>query len=105
MKLSRAGLGVMLALGLVLGPGAADGQPPTQVYRVGFLHFASPPPASERTPQQCPRKGTANWEAMVEGLRDHGYVLGRNLVIECRYPEGQEDRARSLAADLVDMKV
>jgi putative ABC transport system substrate-binding protein len=42
---------------------------------------------------------------MLEGFRDHGYVLGRNLVIECRYPEGQEDRARSLAAEFVDMKV
>jgi len=42
---------------------------------------------------------------MVEGLRDHGYVPGRNLVIECRYPEGQEDRARSFAAEFVDMKV
>jgi putative ABC transport system substrate-binding protein len=42
---------------------------------------------------------------MVEGFLEHGYVPGRNLVIECRYPEGQEDRARTLAAELVDMKV
>jgi putative ABC transport system substrate-binding protein len=105
MKLPRAVLGVMLALGLVVGPGAADGQPPARVYRVGFLHFAPPPPASERTPQQCPMKGTPNWEALVQGFRDHGYALGRNLVIECRFPEGKEDRARSLAAELVDMKV
>jgi putative ABC transport system substrate-binding protein len=105
MKLSRACLGVMLALGLVVGPGAADGQQPAKVYRVGFLSFAAPPPASERTPQQCPTKGGVNWEPMLEGFRDYGYVLGRNLVIECRYPEGQEERARSLAAELVDIKV
>jgi len=42
---------------------------------------------------------------MVESFREHGYVPGRNLVIECRYPEGQEDRARSLAAEFVDTKV
>jgi len=100
-----AGLGVMLALGLAACPAAADGREPAQVYRVGFLSFASPPPASERTPQQCPTQGGVNWEPMVEGFREHGYVLGRNLVIECRYPEGREDRARSLAAELVDMKV
>ena len=103
MKLPRAGLGVMLALGLAACPATAETQP-GKVYRVGFLSF-SPPPTAERTPQQCPMKGTPNWEAMVEGLRDHGYVPGRNLVIECRYPEGEEDRARSLAAELVDMKV
>jgi len=103
MKLPRAGLGVMLALGLAACPATAETQP-GKVYRVGFLSF-SPPPTAERTPQQCPIKGNSNWEAMVEGLRDHGYVPGRNLVIECRYPEGQEDRARSLAAEFVDMKV
>ena len=103
MKLPRAGLGVMLALGLAACPATAETQP-GKVYRVGFLSF-SPTPAAERTPQQCPIKGNSNWEAMVEGLRDHGYVPGRNLVIECRYPEGQEDRARSLAAEFVDMKV
>ena len=105
MKPLHAGLGVMLALGLVIGPAAADGQQPAKVYRVGFLSFAAPPSTSERTPQQCPMKGDVNWEPMVEGFREHGYVPGRNLVIECRYPEGQEDRARSLAAELVDMKV
>jgi putative ABC transport system substrate-binding protein len=104
MKLPRAGLGVMLAFGLVAGPATAEA-PPGKVYRVGFLSFAVPPPTSERTPQQCPIKRTPNLEAMVEGLRDHGYVPGRNLVIECRYPVGQDDRARSLAAELVDMKV
>jgi len=103
MKLPRAGLGVMLALGLAACPATAETQP-GKVYRVGFLSF-SPTPAAERTPQQCPIKGNSNWEAMVEGLRDHGYVPGRNLVIECRYPEGQEDRARSFAAEFVDMKV
>jgi len=103
MKMPRAGLGVMLALGLAACPATAETQP-GKVYRVGFLSF-SPPPTAERTPQQCPMKGNSNWEAMVEGLRDHGYVPGRNLVVECRYPEGEEDRARSLAAEFVDMKV
>ncbi len=105
MKPLHAGLGVMLAFGLAFCPAAADGQQSAKVYRVGFLSFAAQPPASERTPQQCPMQGGVNWEPMIEGFREHGYEPGRNLVIECRYPGGQEDRARSLAAELVDMKV
>jgi putative ABC transport system substrate-binding protein len=105
MKPLQAGFGVMLALGLVVGPAAADGQQPAKVYRVGFLSFAAPPPASARTPQQCPTQGGVNWEPMLEGFREHGYVPGRNLIIECRYPEGHEDRGRLLAAELVSMKV
>ena len=105
MKPLQAGFGVLLALGLVVCPAAADGQQPTKVYRIGYLSFLPAPPAAERTPQQCPLKGGVNWEPMVESFREHGYVPGRNLVIECRYPEGQEDRARTLAAELVDMKV
>jgi putative ABC transport system substrate-binding protein len=105
MKPLQAGFGVMLALGLLVCPAAADGQQPAKVYRVGFLASTSPPPTSERTPQQCPTKWSVNWEHMIEGFREHGYVPGRNLVIECRYSDGQEDRARLLAAELVDMKV
>ena len=56
MKPLVAGLGVMLAFGLAFCPAAADGQQPAQVYRVGFLSFAPPPPPTERTPQQCPMK-------------------------------------------------
>jgi putative ABC transport system substrate-binding protein len=41
----------------------------------------------------------------VEGLRAHGYIPGQNLVIECRYTEGREERAASLAAELVSLKV
>jgi putative ABC transport system substrate-binding protein len=41
----------------------------------------------------------------VERLREHGYVLGQNLVIECRYTAGPlEERAAALAAELVSLK-
>jgi putative ABC transport system substrate-binding protein len=40
----------------------------------------------------------------VEGLREHGYVLGQNLVIECRYTESREERASAGAAELVSLK-
>jgi putative ABC transport system substrate-binding protein len=40
----------------------------------------------------------------VEGLRERGYIEGQNLVIERRYTEGQDERAPSLAAELVSLK-
>jgi putative ABC transport system substrate-binding protein len=42
---------------------------------------------------------------MVEGLRERGYVDGQNLILECRFTEGQPERAPVLAAELVDLKV
>ena len=39
------------------------------------------------------------------GLRDLGYVEGRNIVIEYRYAEGRYDRLPELAAELVRLKV
>jgi len=41
----------------------------------------------------------------VEGLREHGYVLGQNLVIECRWTEGRIERGSALAAELVSLKL
>jgi putative ABC transport system substrate-binding protein len=45
-----------------------------------------------------------NREAVMEGLRERGYIEGQNLVIERRYTEGQDERAPSLAAELVGLK-
>jgi putative ABC transport system substrate-binding protein len=105
MGLGNVALAAVAALGILAGPLEAVAQAPAKVYRIGYLSFLPAPPAPERTPQQCPLKGGVNWEPMVESFREHGYVPGRNLVIECRYPEGQEDRARALAAEFVDMRV
>ena len=41
----------------------------------------------------------------MEGLRERGYTPGQNLVIECRYTEGRDERAPALAAELVNLKV
>jgi putative ABC transport system substrate-binding protein len=37
-------------------------------------------------------------------LREYGYLLGQNLLIECRYTEGRAERAPALAAELVSLK-
>ncbi len=48
---------------------------------------------------------TARTEAFRQGLRDLGYVEGKNIVIEYRYAEGKLDRLSGLAAELVRLKV
>ena len=66
-----------------------------KVPRIGFLVAASASdPSFER------------WiEAFRQGLRDLGYVEGRNIVIEYRYADGKYERLPALAAELVRLKV
>ena len=68
-------------------------QQPTKVPRVGFLTGAS-------LSAQLVRN-----EAFRQGLRELGYVEGKNIVIEWRSYEGREDRSPALAAELVRLKV
>src|SRR5882672_8967509 len=84
---------ITLALGLLTAPLPATAQQPTKVYRIGRLS-AGPP--SEPSP---------GLEAFRQGLRDLGYVEGQNLVIEDRHAEGNPERLRDLAAELVRLKV
>ena len=43
--------------------------------------------------------------ALSEGLRDLGYVEGRNVIFERRYADGHMDRLPEIAAELVQLKV
>jgi putative tryptophan/tyrosine transport system substrate-binding protein len=44
-------------------------------------------------------------EAFRQGLRDHSYVEGQNILVEWRAAEGRTDRAKALAEELVRLKV
>jgi putative ABC transport system substrate-binding protein len=79
--------------GLLAVPLIAEAQRPGKVYRIGFLGAASP---SGYAPLV---------EALRLGLRDVGYVEGKNLAIEYRWAEGKYDRLPDLAAELVRQKV
>ena len=87
----------LLASALVfLGtPLASVAQPPAKTYRIGYLGTTPTPTAST----------AALWDAFVQGLREHGYVVGQNLAIERRYSEGKAERFPELAAELVRLKV
>jgi putative ABC transport system substrate-binding protein len=101
MKPSEARLSVVLALGILVAPVPSHGQQPAKVYRIGWLS----PYSYESAPRHCPIKDGPYWQAWVEGLRERGYIVGQNLVIECRWTEGRDERAPALAAELVSLKV
>src|SRR5215831_17954661 len=71
----------------------AEAQQPKKVPQIGYLSVSSPSAMSTRT------------EAFRQGLRELGYVEGKNIVIEWRSAEGKRDRVPSLAAELVRLKV
>jgi len=87
----RAFIGT-LAGGLLAAPLAVSAQQPAKIARIGFLatNLAANPHTRE---------------AFLQGLRDLGYVEGRNVVIEYRDAEGKDDRLPALAAELVALKV
>ena len=72
---------------------SAEAQQPTKIPRIGFLAVVSPSAVSDRI------------EAFRHGLRELGYVEGKNIVIEARYAEGKLERVPALAAELVYLKV
>ena len=72
---------------------SAEAQQPTKVARIGFLN--APPIASI----------PARIDAFRQGLRELGYVEGKNIVIEYRSAEGKAERVPDLAAELVRLKV
>ena len=94
---------VVLAVGLLVVPLRSDAQQPGKVYRIGNLAVSAS--GYETDLQRCPIKGTPLWQAWVEGLRERGYIPGQNLLLECRWTGGREERAASLAAELVSLKV
>ena len=71
----------------------SEGQPAAKMYRVGFLRGASEESVASL------------FGALREGLRDLGYVDGRNIVFEARYAGGKMERLPDLAAELVQRRV
>ncbi len=90
-----------VALALHAVPFPSFGQQPAKVYRIGWLGGPWSGYSPETDDHQCPIQGTPAWQGWLEGLREYGYVPGQNLVIECRYTAGHEERAPALAAELV----
>ena len=82
--------------GAVVSPFAASAQQATH-YRIGHLAIAAP----TDTPPPPP----ANWDAFVQGLREAGYMEGRNIAFEHRSAHDQPELFPKLALDLARLKV
>ncbi len=91
--MSKKILGFALAAATLASIYVADAQQPAKVPRIGLLSPFSP-------------SDTALWhQAFRQGLRDLGWVEGKNISIEYRYANGRDDRLPDLIADLVRLKV
>ncbi len=82
-----------VACGVLAAPLAGRAQQVGKVYRIGILEAI---PAAQNT---------ANLDALRKGLRDLGYVEGRNLIIDYRSADGRAERFPDLASELVRLKV
>ena len=90
--LTRRRLVIALGAG-ALAPLAALAQKPAAKFaRIGFLSAASASQAE-------------TGEALRKGLRDLGYVEGKNVVLEYRWAQGKYERLPELAAELVRLEV
>jgi putative ABC transport system substrate-binding protein len=68
---------------------SASAQQPKKVPRIGYLAYPSAPPDN----------------AFLQGLRDLGYIEGKNIAIEYRFADGKPERLPGLAAELIGLKV
>jgi putative ABC transport system substrate-binding protein len=91
--LRRTILLVLLVLGLLAVPLAAEAQPAGRVPRIGILPGG---PLAPRVHQ---------WDAFRQTLRELGYTEGQNIIFEFRPPAREGDPFENLAADLVRLNV
>jgi len=71
----------------------AEAQQPTKIPRIGYLSATHRSSVSART------------EALRQGLRELGYVEGKNIIIEYRFADGRLDQVPQNAAELVRLRV
>jgi ABC-type uncharacterized transport system substrate-binding protein len=82
---------VILAVIILSGAHLAKAQETAKVPRIGYLHFQAGPNDSSK--------------AFVEGLRDLGWIEGKNIAIEYRWGAGKRERYPALAKELVQLNV
>ena len=84
---------IATGVGVILAPLGAEAQQAAKIPRIGILGASPTAAAGSRL------------EAFLQGLRDLGYVEGRDVVIEYRDAQGKLERLPDLAAELVELKV
>jgi putative tryptophan/tyrosine transport system substrate-binding protein len=92
--LRKTALAAILFAGALLTVAVTiEAQQPKKVARIGYLTGRGDSPSAPPV------------EAFRQGLRDRGYTEGKNILVEYRSVEGKLDRASSLVAELVRLKV
>jgi putative ABC transport system substrate-binding protein len=91
---NRRKLVIALGAGALAVPLGSSAQQQAKVWRVGYLDLGS----------RQSMLDSGGYAALMEGLHEHGYVEGKNLVLEARYADGNADRLSGLAAELVRQK-
>jgi putative ABC transport system substrate-binding protein len=92
---NRRRLIIALGAGALAAPFGSFAQQPGKVWRVGFLAVRS---------RSTPSDPEFTFDAFVHGLRGLGYVEGKNLLLDWRSAEGQNERLPALAVELVQAK-
>lgn len=82
---------VLALLAIAAAPLGAQAQPSGRIYRLGVLRATEPAPDLST--------------ALLDTLRERGYIEGRNLIIERRFASGQLDRLPALARELVQLRM
>lgn len=90
---TRRRLLLALGAGALAAPFASFAQQQGKVWRIGFLGTATAAGYVKEV------------DAIREGLRDLGYVEGKNIVIELRWAENNPERLKAMAAELVALRV
>jgi putative ABC transport system substrate-binding protein len=86
---------IVLIGGVTVWPFAAGAQQPGKVWRIGALSGAARPAVME----------TSAYGGFAQGLRELGYVEGRDYIVEWRFAEAKAERYAELAAELAQLNV
>lgn len=93
--ITRRKLLTAFSAGAIAAPFANLARAQGKMARIGFFYLGSRQSALE----------TGRYNAFVQGMRDLGYVEGKNLIIESRYADGNSDRLPALAAELIKANI
>ena len=82
---------IILAILIIIIVHLAQAQKQAMTNRIGILHVGASP--------------DSNVDAFIQGLRELGYIDGKNIFIEHRFAQGKTDRLPELATEMVQLKV
>jgi putative ABC transport system substrate-binding protein len=91
----RRKLLLMFVASALIAPLRALAQSQSKVWRIGYLDLGS----------RLSTADSGRYAALMQGLREQGYVEDKHFVIEARYADGKVDRLEGLAAELVRQNV